>query len=159
MISAVKYLHLLSLIVWIGSMIFFSFIGAPAIFKTLDRHTAGDVVGVIFPKYYLVGYSCSLLALATLAYLGSRTGFTPPVKGGIVVLALMTGAVFYSGMVTAPKVNEVKYQIRAETDEAKAAALRKSFGKLHGISMIQNVVTLVLGLALIYFTTRYLPSG
>ena len=44
----IKFLHLLSLSIWVGAMVFFSFVAAPAIFKTLPRETSGDVVGKIF---------------------------------------------------------------------------------------------------------------
>ncbi|VAX19116.1 hypothetical protein MNBD_NITROSPINAE03-1985, partial [hydrothermal vent metagenome] len=144
MIVAVKYIHLLALVIWIGSIVFFSFIGAPSIFQTVDKKTAGDVVGAIFPKYYLLGYILSLISLGTLAFLGAKSGFLFPVKAGLVILAVMAGVTFYSGLVTAPKVNKVKYQIRAETDDAKLAPLRKQFGRLHGISMMLNVAVLCL---------------
>lgn len=156
MLIAVKYIHLLALVIWIGSIVFFSFIGAPSVFQTLDRKTAGDVVGAIFPKYYALGYVLSLVSLTTLGYLGYKAGFSQPVKTGLVILAVMAGISFYSGLVTAPKVNAVKYQMRAETDESKVETLRKQFGKLHGISMIQNVAVLVLGLVLLYFTIGYM---
>ncbi|VAX19127.1 hypothetical protein MNBD_NITROSPINAE04-331 [hydrothermal vent metagenome] len=156
MIVAVKYIHLLALVIWIGSVVFFSFIGAPSIFQTVDKKTAGDIVGVIFPKYYLLGYICSLISLGALAFLGAKSGFLFPVKAGLAILAVMACITFYSGLVTAPKVNSVKYQIRGETDEAKLAPLRKQFGKLHGISMVLNLTVLLLGLALLYFTVGYM---
>jgi len=156
MIVAVKYIHLLALVIWIGSIVFFSFIGAPSIFQTVDKKTAGDVVGAIFPKYYLLGYICSLVSLATLGYLGYKAGFGQPVKTGLAILAIMGTITFYSGLAIGPKVHSVKYQIRGETDEAKLAPLRKQFGKLHGVSMILNLTVLLLGLALLYFTVRYM---
>ncbi|HEB71511.1 MAG TPA: DUF4149 domain-containing protein, partial [Nitrospirae bacterium] len=145
MIMVFKYIHLLALVIWIGSVVFFSFIGAPSIFQTVDKKTAGDVVGAIFPKYYLLGYICSLVSLATLGYLGYKAGYAQPVKTGLAILAIMGGITFYSGLVIGPKVHSVKYQIRGETDEAKLAPLRKQFGKLHGISMVLNLTVLLLG--------------
>lgn len=156
MLIAVKYIHLLALVIWIGSIIFFSFIGAPGIFGSLDRKTAGDVVGVIFPKYYLLGHICAVVSLGSLALLGGRFGFIFSVKAGIGILAVMAAISFYSGFVTAPKVKVVKYQMRAETDESKVAVLKKQFGKLHGISMMQNMSVLLLGLILLYFTIGYM---
>lgn len=156
MLMLAKYFHLLSLAIWTGSMVFFSFIGAPAIFKALDRQTAGDVVGIIFPKYFLVGQVCSVIALATLAFIGLRVGFHHSVKVGLVMLLIMGGISAYSGMVNGPQARVVKENIRMETDDTKKAELKKTFGKLHGISMALNVLTLVLALVLLFFTIKYL---
>lgn len=162
MLSLAKYIHLLSLVVWIGAMIFFSFIGAPAIFKTLDRRTAGDVVGEIFPKYFLLWQVCAAGAFLTLVYMGAKSGFSSPLKAGLVLLVLMGTVTVYSSHVNAPQARAVKAQIRKETDEGKIEALRKRFGRLHGISMALNIVTLGLGLLLLFFAVGYMavpPRG
>ncbi|MGH7889857.1 MAG: DUF4149 domain-containing protein, partial [Thermodesulfobacteriota bacterium] len=49
-----KFLYLLSLAFWIGSIFFFSLFTAPSIFKVLPRETAGELVSHIFPQYYMV---------------------------------------------------------------------------------------------------------
>ena len=65
-----NFIYLLSVVCWLGSIIFFSFIGAPGIFKTLEREKAGEVAGVIFPKIlyawlylrrtFVGGFGCGL---------------------------------------------------------------------------------------------------
>ena len=50
MISFLRYLLLLALVLWIGGIVFFSFIASPSVFKILPREQAGQVVGDIFPK-------------------------------------------------------------------------------------------------------------
>ena len=55
MVTLIHFIHLLSLVMWMGSIIFFSFFAAPAVFRLLDRKQAGEVVGAIFPKYYGLG--------------------------------------------------------------------------------------------------------
>ncbi|VAX15696.1 hypothetical protein MNBD_NITROSPINAE01-100 [hydrothermal vent metagenome] len=156
MLIAIKYIHLISVSIWIGAIVFFSFIGAPAIFKTLDRQTAGDVVGAIFPKYFMLGQICSVTALVTLALVGLSTGFQSSVKIGIILLLVMGGIAAYSGMVNGPQARAVKEDIRAETDATKKAELKKKFGKLHGISMVLNIATLLLALSLLFFTVKYI---
>ena len=156
MLATIKYIHLLSLAIWIGSIVFFSFIGAPTIFKTLDRQTAGDVVGAIFPKYFMLGQICSVTSLITLTLIGVSSGFHQTIKVALVILLVMGGISVYSGMVNGPQAREVKESIRTETDETRKAELKKKFGKLHGISMALNITTLVLALSLIFFTVRYM---
>src|SRR2546422_5980771 len=51
-----RYLYLLSLVLWIGGVVFFSFLASPSIFKIPPPEQAGQVVGDIFSKYHLLGY-------------------------------------------------------------------------------------------------------
>ncbi|MBI5816179.1 MAG: DUF4149 domain-containing protein [Nitrospinae bacterium] len=154
----VKYVHLLSIAIWTGSIVFFSFIGAPAVFKALDRQTAGDVVGEIFPKYFLLGQSLCALALASLAYIGHTLDAfgNSAVRAGIAILIVMGAIAVYSGNVNGPEAREVKRLVRVEQDAAKKEELRKKFGRLHGISVILNIITLALGLVLLWLSLRYL---
>ena len=56
LMNFIHFVYILSLVGWVGSIVFFSFFTAPVIFKLLDREKAGEVVGVIFPRYYFLGY-------------------------------------------------------------------------------------------------------
>lgn len=159
MLALARYAHLLSVAVWIGSIVFFSFIGAPAIFKAVDRKTAGDIVGVIFPKYYALGYVCALASLASLVFIGAKTGFTHSLKYGMAALAVMGALTLVSGAVIAPKARDVKQMIRAETDEAKIAELRGRFGRIHAVSATLNLLTLAAGLVLLWFAVQYMRAG
>ena len=66
MSTLLRYLLVLTLTLWIGGIVFFSFIASPSIFKILPRAQAGQVVGDIFPKYHLLGYISCLVALGCL---------------------------------------------------------------------------------------------
>ncbi|MBI3398230.1 MAG: DUF4149 domain-containing protein [Deltaproteobacteria bacterium] len=146
----IKFIHLLSLVVWLGGMIFFSFIAAPSIFKMLPRETAGDVVGNIFPKYWMLGYICSITALATLLILSFQEKAYPWARIGLLVL--MTALVFYSGKVIGKNATEVKAQIRATEDQAQKESLRLKFKAIHRKSMILNAVILILGMTVLFLT-------
>ncbi len=137
-------------------MVFFSFIGAPAIFRTLDKKAAGDVVGVIFPKYYMTGYVCCALALLSLGWMATKTGESVSVRAGFALLLVMGGVTIYSGGPLHGKVVAIKRLIREEKDESRLAPLKKEFGKTHGISAALNMFTLALGLGLVFVATRYI---
>lgn len=138
----VKYIHLLTLCVWVGGMVFFSFIGAPAIFKHLTRDMAGTVVGAIFPKYWMMGYVCSLLLLGTLFYIAK--GNVSAFKAQFGILAVAVALSFVSGMVIGAKARGIKAQMNAEQDGVKRETLHKEFGRMHGVSAIMNVATIFL---------------
>lgn len=151
MVSILKFLYLLSLVVWIGGMAFFSFFAAPSIFKVLPRELAGVVVGDIFPKYYLIGYLCCALALVTLISIAILEK-SPQVWRGVFCLLLMGGVLFTMGTVVGPRVNTVREEIKAVQDETRKAELEKRFGQLHGASMALNLVVMILGLVLLFIT-------
>jgi hypothetical protein len=52
---------------WLGSIVFFSLIAAPALFDELGEERAGDAVNVVFPKYYAFGVGMGAVALAVWA--------------------------------------------------------------------------------------------
>ncbi len=148
--TIIRFIHLLSLVVWVGGMTFFSFIAAPAIFKVLPRETAGDVVGEIFPKYWMMGYICGISALATIILLSIMERSYPWIRIGL--LALMCGLAFYSGIAVGGKAVEVKAEIRKTDDPQKKEMLRAEFRAIHKKSTIINAVILLLGLIVIYLT-------
>ena len=150
MIHIIRFIHLSSLVVWIGSIVFFSFIAAPCIFKALPRETAGDVVGEIFPKYWLIGYICSIAALLTLAYMSAYEKSVPVIK--ISLLVLMTLITFYAGLVVGNKAREIKAEIKAVEDPAKKEFLRTEFKTLHLKSVILNIALLILGIVFLFLT-------
>lgn len=147
--AIVKYIHMLTLCVWVGGMVFFTFIGAPAIFKELPRDMAGVAVGGIFPKYWMMGYICPLLLLGTLLYIvkGNLGAF----KAQIGILAVVTALSFVSGMVVGVKAHGIKAQMNAEQDAEKKEALHKEFRKMHGVSAIMNVATILLMLGYVWY--------
>ncbi|HJM82214.1 MAG TPA: DUF4149 domain-containing protein [Nitrospinota bacterium] len=151
-----KYIHLLSISVWIGAIIFFSFVGAPTIFRLLDRSTAGDVVGAIFPQYYTISLVCSFTSLITLILISHRTSYSFHAKAGILILLFMGATTLCSTYVVWPITRQVKQQIRVETDKENLAQLKMKFSKYHGISMLLNMGTLALGVVLLVFTLQYI---
>ena len=139
-----QFIHLLSLAVWIGSIVFFSFVAAPAIFKTLPRETAGDVVGRIFPQYYKLGYVCGIFALGTLPLISSGA------MERAICLVLMTVVTFYSAFMMGPKIRRLKNELRETTENIEQK--KRQFSKLHGISMGLNMLVLATGLILLFLT-------
>ena len=142
----IKYIHLLVLVIWFGGMIFFSFIAAPSIFKVLPKESAGDVVGDIFPKYYSIGYISSLILLCTIYWIGR--GHFGLVMVPFILMTIMTGLTFYSGLAIGPKARKIKAEIRQTSDAVQKEELTKAFKKIHAISMVLNIS--IIGLSLFY---------
>lgn len=144
----------MSLVIWIGGIIFFSFFAAPSIFKVLDRELAGDVVGDIFPKYWFLGYVCSIVSLGTLIFLWRKATTGATVR--IILLSIMMAISFYSGLVVGPKARGIKAQARAVKDVREKEELRKRFMKIHSLSVLMNSIVLIMGITTILITAYHL---
>src|ERR1700746_972104 len=68
--SFLRFLMLLSLVVWIGGLVFFAFVLAPTAFQVLpDTHLAGNVVGRALGKlYWMAIFSGIVFLLSSLLY-------------------------------------------------------------------------------------------
>ena len=150
----VKFLHLMSLSIWVGSIVFFSFFAAPSIFKKLPREAAGDVVGDIFPKYRAIGYASSAVLLVTLAIMMNfekNSRYSMPV-----LLVLMAAIGLYSGLVVGKQAASIKAGMKASAEAEKKETLRAEFRKVHAISSILNMSVLALGIVFIFLTSMKL---
>lgn len=147
-----KYIHLLSIVIWLGGMVFFSYVAAPAAFKVLERQTAGDFVGVVFPKYFFMGYVASLILLITLYFIARNN--LAAVRAPLIIMAVLVGLSFVHGMVIGPKARSIKAEYRNLPDGPEKTALKKSFGKIHGVSAVLNLVVVLL--CLVYLA--YIPA-
>ncbi|MBI3580920.1 MAG: DUF4149 domain-containing protein [Nitrospinae bacterium] len=149
--ALIVYAHILALVVWLGGMIFFSFIAAPSIFSALGRDAAGTVVGAIFPKYFMVGYASSLALLGTLWAMW-RTNLGA-VRGPLLILAACAALSIVSGAVVGAKARDVKTRMYAAAAGPEKEKLRADFHKIHLVSTVLNLVVLLL----LAVYVRYLP--
>lgn len=151
--TAFKFIYILSVSFWIGSIFFFSFFAAPSIFKVLPRETAGNVVSEIFPKYYLVAYICGGAAVITTILLRilyeHRGGMLFGLRLG--ALLIMLGLAVYAGEVLRPKAVEARAEMRSLTEESHNYSVSQDkFRKLHARSAMVNSAVFILGIAILF---------
>ncbi|HEY4707679.1 MAG TPA: DUF4149 domain-containing protein [Thermodesulfobacteriota bacterium] len=154
MLNVLKFILLLSIVVWVGMLVFFTFFVTPAIFQALPRETAGELVARIFPWYWSVGYVAGILSLASLLAISFVEKGFPAAR--IILLALMTAFTFYSGMVIWPEAKAVKAamaEVRA-TDQARHEELRGEFRKIHMESYALNIAVMAAGVVFVFLTSR-----
>jgi uncharacterized membrane protein len=148
-----KSVYLLALVVWVGGVVFFSFVVAPAIFRAFPSETAGQAVGAIFPIYYAVGYVCgALLLLACGGFLlqGEARGWWGVATG---LVSLMLVATIYAGAVIQPRASALRPQLRASPANK---AVRQEFDLLHRRAVQLNSVVLLCGIAACLLTAAKL---
>ena len=115
-----------------GGMVFFSFVLAPLVFRTLDEENAGRMIRAVFPVYYLAGLLLAA-AGAVLAWPGS------PVDGALLGAVALLFAL--ARQVLRPAIDARRAR-RAE-DPAAAAGFRR----LHGLSLVVNLLQMIAVLA------------
>lgn len=142
--TLINFIYLLSLVCWIGSIIFFSFFVAPVVFKILEREKAGEVVGIIFPRYYMIGYVSGVLVL--MALLLNRPAGLKWCAWGV----MMVGTA-YAGLVVNPKAKTLKEQLK-DYPEAEKSTLEVRFKTLHSLSVKLNGAVLFAGLWLLWLS-------
>jgi uncharacterized membrane protein len=146
-----KSLYLYSVSLWVGSLFFFTVIGAPMAFKTLKKEDAGRYTGAVFPKYFGLGYIFGLTALVSF-YLLTKNALNAISWLNLTLLLLMNLSNFVNGLLLVPKAGKLK----AEFYRTEERSYYDRFLKLHGVSMALNALTLLAGLMVIGLTALYL---
>ena len=121
--------------IWVGSIIFFSAIIAPTVFKVLDEKSAGLFLRAFFPKYYIFGLIMGLLSIVLIFLLSI------PTNTMLLALLIVMIALTVTSKLMIPVIN-------AARDMGEAGVRR--FKKLHTISVMLNVLTLIVGLIFIF---------
>jgi uncharacterized membrane protein len=147
-----RFIYLLSVALWIGGIVFFSFMAAPSIFQVLPREEAGKVVADIFPKYYWQGILCGAIALATSVVLGMRERWNILLIVRTIMIGVMLIGVLYSVVILQPKIQAVKAQVTSFESLSPTDPVRLEFGRLHGRSFGVNAAVLLLGVIVVFIT-------
>ena len=145
--NLIHFVYVLSLVCWIGSIVFFSFFTAPVIFNLLEREKAGEVVGVIFPRYYLLGYVCAALIFCSLLVSGQNL-----FGAKSILLSIMIVGWFYAGLVVSPKSRNLKALRQAAGSAEEQELLEAQFKRVHSLAVKLNGTVLLAGLGLLWFS-------
>jgi hypothetical protein len=151
MFFLLKSLYIYSLSLWVGSVFFFSVVGAPMAFKVFPKEEAGKYTGSVFPKYFFLGYLFGALSLVSF-YLLVKDNLGIFSSLNLVILALMNLFTVLNGAFIVPKAGILKAQFYRSQDEDYYSR----FLKLHRVSVILNGITMILGLMALGLTSVYL---
>jgi Domain of unknown function (DUF4149) len=157
--SILRFLMLLSLVVWIGGIVFLSFVEAPTAFSVLpSRHMAGSVVGHSLGILHWIGLFAGVVFLGSSMLLSSlTTGSAQPLTARHILICAMLLLTLISQFGISPKMATLRAQF-GDIDTVPANDPgRLQFDSLHQWSVRLEVVVLLLGLAAIYLTARPAP--
>jgi hypothetical protein len=160
--SFLRFLMLLSLVVWIGGVMFLAFVEAPTAFRPgllPSRHLAGAVVGGSLNILHWMGIISGIVFLiSSLAYHQISKGTAQPFALRHVLIVLMLLLTAYSQFGITPRM----VALRASFVEIDRVPLddpgRVEFDRLHNWSEKLEGGVLLLGLAVVYLTAQRLST-
>ncbi len=156
--SLLRFFMLLSLVVWLGGLIFFAFVVAPAVFSVLPtRHLAGSVVTRTLGTLHWMGIISGIVFAATsMAYSYLAHGAAQPWAPRHLLIYFMIALTLISQFAIGARMQVLRAQM-GEIDLVPVAdARRVQFNRLHHWSTRVETVVFLLGLAVLYLTARRL---
>jgi uncharacterized membrane protein len=148
-----RYLEILSLGSWVGSIIYLSFIVAPGLFGTLaSRDQAGAVVGLVLGRLHLLGYAAAIVYLAAaVAAAKSPAALARPAALAVILMLALT-VVSQQGV--SPRMARLRTEMGSIERTPAENPLRVQFDRLHKVSVRLEGAVLLLGLAGLFLTVR-----
>jgi hypothetical protein len=144
---------LLSLIVWLGGLIFFPVV-AQAAFSTLpSRHLAGMVVGRSLGMLHWMGIVSGLIFLASsILYSRFTKGAAHVFAGRHILICLMLALTLISQFGIIPRMNALRASIGEIDSVPPDNPARMQFDALHVWSTRVESGVILLGLVVVYLT-------
>ena len=156
--SLVRFLMLLSLVIWVGGLIFFSFVLAPTVFAVLPtRQLAGSVVSHSLGILHWMAIACGVV-FAITSMIDSRVvnGVAEPFALRNLFIYAMIILTLVGMFGIAPRMLALREQMNPIDAVPHDDARRVEFNRLHVWSTRIEGSVLILGLALLYLTARRL---
>jgi hypothetical protein len=161
MATFLRFIRLLSIVIWVGGIIFFAFVLAPVAFSLLpSQHLAGIVVGGSLRVLDIVGLVCGAIFWLATAILFRRA---PSVhkrryEAQLLLSAVMLLATAYLHAGILPAMEQDRIQSGGDIEAApKGNPAKVHFETLHKRSERLEGMILFLGLGLVLLIARESP--
>jgi uncharacterized membrane protein len=150
---------LLSLVVWIGGLVFFAFVLAPTAFSIPDvlpnTHLAGNVVGRALGKLHWIAlFSGIVFLISSLLYSRLVEGTPHIFAARNILLCLMLALTLISQFGIIPRMDTLRTALGEVSTAPIDSPDRIQFDALHVWSTRVEGSVLLLGLVVVYLTAR-----
>jgi hypothetical protein len=152
MSTLVRFVQFFALGTWVGSILYFAAIVAPAAFTVLTADQAGALVGLTLGRLHLLGIVAGFVYLAATA-IGARSGWALLRPAPLLIMAMLV-LTFASQFWVMETMNALRTQMGSVAATPATDALRTRFDRLHNISVRLEMAVLVAGLIALLFTSR-----
>jgi uncharacterized membrane protein len=158
--SFLRFLMVLSLVVWIGGLIFFAFVLAPTAFQVLpNTHLAGNVVGRALGKLHWIAIISGVVFLiASLLYSYLMQGTAHIFAMRHILICMMLALTLVSQFWIIPRMDTLRASVGDFATVPLTDPARAQFDALHVWSTRVESAVLLLGLVAIYLTASALSN-
>ena len=158
--SFLRFLMLLSLVVWVGGLIFFAFVLAPTAFQVLpSTHLAGNVVGRTLGKLHWIAVFSGLIFLVSSFLCNRLTDGTVHVFAvRHILICVMLVLTLVSQFLIIPRMDSLRAQVGDFSAVSQSNPERVQFDALHVWSTRVEGGILLLGLVAVYLTASALTQ-
>lgn len=158
--SFLRFLILLSLVVWLGGIIFLAFVEAPTVFSPgllPTRQMAGSIVGRSLELLHYMAIACGIVFLtASMFYSRMVNGSAKPLAARHLLIAFMLLLTLISQFAITPKMHAIRNEAGVIDNLAVDDLRRQEFERLHFWSEKTEGAVLLLGLIALYATAQAL---
>ncbi len=153
MSTCLRFLFLISLCFWLGSIFFFSLVTAPSVFGALPKPEAGALISVIFNKYYIVQYILgviSIISLLLLIFLHSNSEKKFRIIRLVLILLMFVMTLFSGTYVRNSAIEAKSVMTSSEPASQLYIDSNKRFKSSHRNSVIINGLVFLSGIVILY---------
>jgi hypothetical protein len=155
--SLLRYLMVLSLVVWLGGLIFFPVVAQTAFSILPSRHLAGMVVGRSLGTLHWMGIVSGTIFLASSILYSRLTKGAPHVFAARhVLICLMLALTLISQVGIIPRMDMLRASIGEIDSVPRDNPARMQFDDLHVWSTRVESGVILLGLVVVYLTASAL---
>ncbi len=151
MTGLLDVLYLVSLSLWVGGLVFYAFIAAPGLGKSLDEPAAARARAGLAPQLRLLGYACGGVGFVSLAFI-AQVDETGSAVHWLRMLAGMLLLQAFDERWLEPRIEELRSVLKA----TPSPILSERLERLSRASAWAGRALLVLGLLLLAFTSQRL---
>jgi hypothetical protein len=149
---------LLSLVAWLGALIFFPVVAQTA-FANLSPHSAGLVVRESLLKLHWMALVCGVIFFAaSLVYNRTMLGVARILSGSHLLVATMLALTAISQFHILPRMDALRLSAGEISTLPSSNPIRAKFDSLHACSTHIEGTVLLLGLVVLYLTSRRLSE-
>ena len=153
--SILRALMILSLVVWVGGIVFLAVTAQTAFSVLPSRHLAGSVVGASITKLHWMGMISGVVYLvSSLAYSRLHSGSACSFAGPQILILLMLALTIFSQWGITPRMHAARISVGEIDNVPPEDPARLKFNRLHVWSEQVEKAVLVLGLVVVYLTAR-----
>ena len=154
-----RFLMLLALSLWLGALIFFPVVAQTSFSSLQSAHLAGIVVRGSLIKLHWIGLGCGIVFLiCSLIYNRTAFGDARALSLPHATITLMLALTAVSQFSIIPRMDALRAQAGEIATLSADNPIRQSFDSLHAWSTRLETIVLLLGLLVLYMTSKRLAS-